>query len=127
MKPEALYGNQSCTEVPFAEGDGIFPWPLLAPCNAKHIALGSPGQGNSNLLCDVCDSACPARPVAPGDGTGVGGNHRTGVVNSRAMPSCNIQISSRYISLFHYFIYKATGKKTNKLLVFQYIIETRRH
>ena len=24
-------------------------------------------------------SACPACPVAPGDGTGVGGNHRTGV------------------------------------------------
>jgi len=101
MKPEALYGNQSCTEVPFAEGDGIFPWPLLAPCNAKHIALGSPGQGNNNLLCDS-------------------------VVNPRAMPSCNIQISSRYISLFHYSIYNAIDKNANNLLVFQYIIETRR-
>jgi len=69
-----------------------------------------------NQLFHWGESACP-----------IGGNYRTGMVNCRAIPSCNIQISGRYILLFHYSIFKATGKKPNKLLVFQYITETRTH
>ncbi|UCG65953.1 MAG: hypothetical protein JSW12_02570, partial [Deltaproteobacteria bacterium] len=64
----------------FAEGDGIFPWP------------SSPGQGNNNLLCDLCVS----------------------VVNSRAMPSYNIRIRSKGykdIPLFSHH-YRGTRRHT---------------
>jgi hypothetical protein len=46
------------------------PCEMFTLCNAKHIALRF-------TLWNVY-RACPARPVAPGDGTGVGSNYRTG-------------------------------------------------
>ena len=38
------------------------------------------GKQLTNSADSIGANTCPARPVAPGDGTGVGGNHRTEVV-----------------------------------------------
>jgi len=48
---KATSRNASWTEVPLAEGDGMFPWP------------SSPGQGNNTILCVLCGSVVNSRAM----------------------------------------------------------------
>jgi hypothetical protein len=48
---KATSRNGSWTEVPLAEGDGMFPWP------------SSPGQGNNPILCVLCGSVVNSRAM----------------------------------------------------------------
>ena len=61
---KTISGNHSWTEVPLAEGDGIFPWPSPAPYNEEYIALGSPGQGNNTALCGLCVSVVSKKNIS---------------------------------------------------------------